>query len=337
MTQVDDLRRAVTTLKVAVEHIREDRRLGLEPYEHTYDNAIAAADAALRNPMDHKQTFEIGDDFYTAEGAKVRLEAITTTGQFVVAKLMRYEDYHDSFYEEYGPTEVVDKIFEKPPVEVVDAEIAAKKAELAEIQERHDKAFMEINDVERATKARLEKFKKFKGLELLEDFIDKKITHFVVATSEHDFDFKIVDFNGAIASQDRDAYRDPLRLATLFGRSNGDLQWRVDRYYDGSGGSNQHVWPCRDEQHAKDTITAIILDRLAENFKHITPDRSYWFLLTYEAAIKHGVMPTSEQKAKYRELKAVSVAGQIVGARKNLDTAQTTLDKLLQEQERFPA
>lgn len=48
-------------------------------------------------------------------------------------------------------------------------------------------------------------------------------------------------------------------------------------------------------------------------------------------------MPTSEQEAKYRELKAVSVAGQIVGARKNLDTAQTALDKLLQEQERFPA
>lgn len=287
--------------------------------------------------MTDQNRFEIGDDFYTADGAKVRLEAITTTGQFVVAKLLRYEDHYDSFYEDFGPTEVVNKLFEKPPVEVVDAEIAAKKAELAEIEERHNKAFMEINTVEWTAKQRLEKFKKFQGLELLEDFIDKKITHFVVASSENDLDFKIVDFNGAIASQDRDAYRDPLRLVTLFGRSNGDLQWRVDRYYDGSGGSNQHTWPCRDEQHAKDTIVAIISDRLAENFKHVTPDRSYWFLLTYEAAIKYGIAPTQEQEAKYCELKAASIAGQIVGARKNLDTAQAALDKLLQDQERFPS
>ena len=48
-------------------------------------------------------------------------------------------------------------------------------------------------------------------------------------------------------------------------------------------------------------------------------------------------MPTPQQEAKYRELKAVSVAGQIAGARKNLATAQQALDKLLLEQERFPA
>lgn len=287
--------------------------------------------------MEESQKFEIGDDFYTAAGAKVRLEAVTTDGKFVVAKLLRYEDHYDSFYEDFGPAEIVDKLFEKPPVEVVDEQIAAKLAELAEIEERHSKAFMEINSVERTAQQRLAKFAKFKGLELLEDFIDKKITHLVVASSENDLDFKIVDFNGAIASQDRDAYRDPLRLVTLFGRSNGDLQWRVDRYYDGSGGSNQHTWPCRDEQHAKDTIVAIICSRLAESFQNVKPDKSYWYLLTYEAAIKYGIAPTREQEAKYRELKASSIAGQIVGARKNLSTAQAALDQLLKDQERFPA
>lgn len=287
--------------------------------------------------MTDQNRFEIGDDFYTADGAKVRLEAITTTGQFVVAKLLRYEDHYDSFYEDFGPAEVVDKLFEKPPVEVIDAEIAEKRAELAELEKRHNKVFVEINTVESTAKARLDKFKKFAGLELLEDFIDKKITHFVQASDDTSFDFKIVSFDDAIKSKDRDAYRDPLRLVTLFGRSNGDLQWRVDQYYDGSGGSRQCIWPCRDEQHAKDTIVAIISDRLAENFKHVTPDRSYWFLLTYEAAIKYGIAPTQEQEAKYRELKAASIAGQIVGARKNLDTAQAALEKLLKDQERFPS
>ncbi len=285
--------------------------------------------------MTDRSRFEIGDDFYTADGAKVRLEAITTTGQFVVAKLLRYEDHYDSFYEDFGPTEVVDKLFEKPPVEVIDAEIAAKKAELAEIEERHSKAFMEINTVEWTAKQRLEKFKKFQGLELLEDFIDKKITHVVYAPDEDSLDFKIVSFEEAVKSKER--YSTDLRLVTLFGRSNGDLQWRVDQYYDGSGGSRQCIWPCRDEQHANDTIIAIISDRLAERFKHVTPDRSYWFLLTYEAAIKYGIAPTQEQEAKYRELKAASIAGQIVGARKNLDTAQAALDKLLKDQERYPS
>lgn len=287
--------------------------------------------------MEESQKFEIGDDFYTAAGAKVRLEAVTTDGKFVVAKLLRYEDHYDSFYEDFGPAEIVDKLFEKPPVEVVDEQIAAKLAELAEIEERHSKAFMEINSVERTAKARLDKFKKFAGLELLEDFIDKKITHFVQAPDDTSFDFKIVSFDDVIKSKDRYANGAELRLVTLFGRSNGDLQWRVDQYYDGSGGSRQCIWPCRDEQHAKDTIVAIICARLAESFQNVTPDRSYWYLLTYEAAIKYGIAPTREQEAKYRELKASSIAGQIVGARKNLSTAQAALDQLLKDQERFPA
>lgn len=287
--------------------------------------------------MEENKTFEIGDDFYTAGGAKVRLEAVTTTGEFVVTKLMRYVGYDDDYYEEFGPSELVDKIFEKPPVEVIDAEIAAKKTELADLQAKHDKLFTETNMVERTSTERLRKFAKFKGLELLEDFIDKKITHFVFTSSEHDLDFKIGSFEDAIKSPDRYANGADLRLVTLFGRSNGDLQWRADQYYDGSGGSNRHIWPCRDEQHAKDTIVAIISDRLAEQFEIVKPDRSYWFLLTYETAIKYGIVPTPEQEAKYRELKAASLAGQISGARKNLDTAQAALEKLLQEQGRFPA
>lgn len=287
--------------------------------------------------MSEMPEYEIGDDFYTADGAKVRLEAVTTTGEFVVTKLMRYVGYDEGFYEEFGPTEVVDKIFAKPPVEVIDAEIAAKKTELADLQAKHDKLFAETNMVERTATERLKKFAKFKELELLEDFIDRKITHFVTASDENSFDFKIGSFEDAIKSKDRYANGAELRLVTLFGRSGGDLQWRVDRHYDGSGGSRQCIWPCRDEQHAKDTIVAIILTRLDDNYRHLRPDQPYWFLLTYEAAIQHGIVPPAEQAAKYRELKAASVAGQIAGARKNLDTAQQALDKLLQEQERLPS
>ena len=227
-----------------------------------------------------EKTYEIGDDFYTAEGVKVRLEAVTTTGQFVVVKLLRYEDHHDGFYEDYGPTEIVGKIFERPPVEVVDEQIAAKLTELAEIEKRHATLFYESNDVERTAKERLKKFEKFKGLELLEDFIDRKITHFVWASEENSYDFKIGSFEDAIKNKDRYHSTD-LRLVTLFGRSNGDLQWRVDQYYDGSGGSRQCIWPCRDEQHAKDTIATIMIDRLEEHFEHVKPDQSYWFFLAY--------------------------------------------------------
>lgn len=286
--------------------------------------------------MSEAPEYEIAEDYYTAEGVKVRLVAITTEGEFIVSKYLEQYDQYGDTYEYVGPVDIVAAIFAKPPVEVVDAEIAKRKAELAEIEAKHSKLFCETLDVERAAKDRLAKFSKFKGLELLEDFIDKKITHFVFTSSEHDLDFKIGSFEEAIESLDRD--KKDLRLVTLFGRSNGDLQWRVDRYYDGSGGSNQHTWPCRDEQHAKDTIVAIISDRLDWHFKHIRPDRdSYWFLRTYEAAIKYGIVPTPEQEAKYRELKAASLAGQITGAKKNLETAQAALEKLIEEQERFPA
>jgi hypothetical protein len=46
------LRRAVIELKAAIEHIRDDRRCGLEPYPETYERAIATAEAALKDEDD---------------------------------------------------------------------------------------------------------------------------------------------------------------------------------------------------------------------------------------------------------------------------------------------
>lgn len=49
------LRRTIIELKVAIERIRDDRRCGLEPYEETYNRAIAKADAALKDEDGREQ------------------------------------------------------------------------------------------------------------------------------------------------------------------------------------------------------------------------------------------------------------------------------------------
>lgn len=271
----------------------------------------------------------IGDTYYTAQGEKVYLDAVTTDGKLVVSQIMRYTDYGDDFYEDVGPSKVVDKLFVEAPVVVLDERFAEAEARLNDIESKYQTRYAEVINAEREIKGRLDKLKKFKGLELLEDFIDKKVTHFVYRESDTSFEYRIFDFNKAVETQDRDSYRHPFRLVTLFGDSKGDLNWKVDRYYDGSGGSTATIWPCRDEQHAKDTITAIHTDRLNEQFSYLDPQRPYWFLRSYEAATKHGIAPTAEQEAKYLECRAAELAGQEKSAREAVEKAQAALDALL--------
>ncbi len=50
---------------------------------------------------------------------------------------------------------------------------------------------------------------------------------------------------------------------SLFGRSNGDLEWQLNKYFDGSGG-NTTVFPCTSHEEAVEVARREILLKVDE-------------------------------------------------------------------------
>ena len=128
--------------------------------------------------------------------------------------------------------------------------------------------------------------------ETLIKFLNGEITH--VVTGQYRYEIKtLVD---AVSPHDR--YDDDIKLITLFGRSKGDLEFRINGYSDGSGGSTTII-PCRSFQDAKTALEELIIDRI-ENHE---VNRSM-----VEAKGKYDLSaPTDKQVIEYNKKLAASL------------------------------
>lgn len=78
------------------------------------------------------------------------------------------------------------------------------------------------------------------SLATLEDFVAGRITH--VLTDVEYGSCRIIPFDDIIRSDERDSWgADMLKLLSLFGKTDGGLQWRVHQYYDCSGTSREVI------------------------------------------------------------------------------------------------
>lgn len=135
---------------------------------------------------------------------------------------------------------------------------------IEDVIERHEPKFRALRDEEqklrqdiaklRAEQAQtvkdrtdlIHKLEQVKALRGIEDFIEGRITHVVEISC-----YKgpcIREFKEYKVKDGCDC-RELFRLITLFGRSNGDLLWNINRYSDGSG-SGGTVYLCKSYEEA---------------------------------------------------------------------------------------
>lgn len=170
----------------------------------------------------------------------------------------------EDLYSEPGGIEVWPQVYLAPPVAILEddivrlqGEIEAKRRELAEATD-------EVSGFFRDEKARQERIKRHEDLARLDDFISGKISHVVKRSYGA---ITIEEFKEAIEQTDRYS-RDGLKLLTLFGRPDGGLQWKVNRYSDGSG-QDMDVFPCQSAEEARSVATSL----LAKEFNSAS---TYW-------------------------------------------------------------
>lgn len=192
----------------------------------------------------------------------------------------------DEGEERTGNEFVVGEVFDNPPVEKYFSEINKLQSQ---IEELYDEKRTLQEDIRVETQKQTDFFKKAKRLKALariEDFIDGKITHYV---EENYSGVSIIEFKDAVSeSEDSCSRIKPLRLLSLFGKSNGDLEWRLSKYSDHSGYQSE-IFPCCSREDA----LAVCRERLSAMFESTKDNPRDYYI---QSADKLGIEVPSEYR-----------------------------------------
>lgn len=202
--------------------------------------------------------FTKGDTVYNLDGQQGAYIA-SYGGTHLVAP--EFED-HDTGEPHWGRPEEWREVFHKPPtaklearVNELDKLVNEKRAELRRVNE-------ELDQAGKRRQEQLKKIGQHRALQRIEDYLDGKFTHFLEVSDY--YGPKIVTADDALANGGIDRWDKGIRLLTLFGDTKGDLQWRINRYSDGSGSSSTEVFPCHTEEEAIDIVRRLFSAAVVE-------------------------------------------------------------------------
>lgn len=193
----------------------------------------------------NKQTFKAGDTVYSAYGVVGKYVAAIAEGHVVQPAM---EDYDGEQY--YAGVEVWPEAFQTLPVVKLHEEVAALEKQAQELRTNIRALRQSQIDLERDARNRMAAIASHEQLKHLEEFLAGRVTHYVVVDL---YGYKITPLQEAKCEGD-DGY---LKLLTLFGNSKGDLQWRLNKYKDGSG-FDYEAYPCASEEQAKEIAYKMI-------------------------------------------------------------------------------
>ena len=204
-----------------------------------------------------------------------------------------YQGDEEEYVADNAQIKLTSEMFSSAPTAVVDGDVAKAQADLAELRSAISAARSEAAAVERERKETLAKIEKAPKFSRLLDFIDGKITHFVVG-GYHSL-VSIQTWEQFAISQDDHRDKD-VKLLTLFGRSNGDTEWRLNPYYDGPGG-----WvtcrPCCSYEEA----LAVLGETLEGIWLEFDDRRSWTIAGAIKAADEYGKLVPQHIRAAFKQ------------------------------------
>lgn len=160
---------------------------------------------------------------YLRDGQEVELLGLTGYGAIV----RRIFDYGE---QSFGTEpELVPEVFDKPLVTRLAKEIEDLNILIEQKQVELHNLDSQLEDKLAQSESMRKRLDKHAKLKRLFDFLDGKITHFVRIYSS------AVEIVPISEEKCEYGHRGEIRLLSLFGSSNGDLNWKINQYRDGSG------------------------------------------------------------------------------------------------------
>jgi hypothetical protein len=200
---------------------------------------------------------------YLADGEIVRVLAQPGPDQIVVELGRTYEDEPDELF--FDGTRVVQKVYDKPPVEAIQADVAKLEARQCTLREN----IRTLEAHERDTKRRVEALKVYDQLARVEDFLAGKITHYVIYDAYSGMDAAIPRISTPEQEICGNNDRGQLKLLSLYGTKERSMEWKLNRYSDGSGEGKLCI-PCLSLEEAQQKARQILATSI-RNYK--VPDR----------------------------------------------------------------
>lgn len=238
---------------------------------------------------------------YTEQGQEVEVLQELGDGRFLVAYVMEY-GYDDEGYVSDDPV-VADRVFDEPPTAKLNAKVVELQDKIMQLQAERSDLAARLWESRDRHKKRLERYAQYDALQHLDSFIDGKITHYVTDIQWGPPDIKTLeetfgDFHGVGP-----------RLLSLFGNSEGRLDWRLNRYKDDSGSWRVCI-PCLSYDEAVVKLSEIMREKMAED--EVPSMRKI------EVCDKYGIDVPAAYRAAAEEYRVATLCKRIAATRQKL-------------------
>lgn len=246
----------------------------------------------------------MSDYKYTPEGQRCEVISQLPSGKFLVAGAVSgYED--DEPYFDVDNPRVVERVFDSAPVAIYDQQVRELMAKVETLEQRRNALLDELQAAERQQKERIAKLSKYQPLERIEDFLDGKITHYVISEGYHHDDSGHYQLKITTPQTEKsgDEYNNrDLKLLVLYGKSDRSVEWKLHYYSDGTGGRSHFCWPCTNSEEAKALAARLFEESCRKIVANKTQARYATYLLGSAKAIGVAAPGWAAEAAKQASL-----------------------------------
>jgi hypothetical protein len=281
---------------------------------------------------DHMENFKNGDRVFLETGQEAQYVGFAQGRGHIVQRVFEHDqEYGTGSYETLGRAEEVDRVHRTPHElrQKLDLEITVKLKTLEEVTAKGLQATKEALQFEWDQKERMARLKQHHQLERLDLFLEGKFQWIVIWDNYHGP--KILPLNEALAT-DEDRPHKATKLLTLFGRTNGDLCWNLNRYSDSSAGWNESysAIPCLTEEDARAEAQKVLNDHWEPLRAKGSYDEERWM----KASLACGIPIPPDIQEGWDKLQVARADSAIEKAQAELSKAVSTKQALYPEWEK---
>ena len=209
----------------------------------------------------------------------------------------------------------VDKVFDKAPTEKLDKTIAELQKQIADYTGKRNDIQKEVSELQRSRDEKIKLFKSFndKGLNVLENILNKTLTHFVWVQYGEIYIETIKEIKEC-------GYSYKMNLVFEL-NSFGSVNMVEYNLYCSRDRSSYKLFPCKNEDEAKEIATTLI----SEGFSN--PQLS-WHDHYISSAKKLGIAIPDEYYQKVKELKSKNILSTIEYKKKELENLEKQLSAI---------
>jgi hypothetical protein len=250
-----------------------------------------------------------GSEVYGTEGESYEYVCRLPGDLGCVVKPVFYSE-DDSYY---GQPIIIDRVWPSPPKQKHEQRIAELLAEIDVLSKKRLTLSREVRRLEEGKAEVLKNIKEYETLKHIEDFLAGEISHFVITRYST---IEIVDAKKELESRDETVGKPRiLRLLTLYGLTGGNLQWRLNRYSDGSGGEEE-VMPFTSFDEAEAYAKRVVSEKMAALAKS---NNQYVATGLMDSAKRLGVEVPAELERVTKANNVRVLEGEIADLEKKLD------------------